>query len=61
MQAKLKKFSLLLGIQLSFKVGMRRKEGVTLGPTCRVTWDKPLSLPVLPFDHLRNTIRENDA
>ena len=52
MQAKLKKFSLLLGIQLSFKVGMRWKEGVTLGPTCRVTWDKPLSLPGLPFDHL---------
>ena len=56
MQAKFKKFSLLLGIQLSFKVGMRWKEGVTLGPTCRVTWDKPLSLPGLPFDHLRNAI-----
>lgn len=56
MQAKLERFSLLLRIQLSFKVSMRRKEGVTLGPTCPVTWDKSLSLSGLPFDHLRNEI-----
>lgn len=56
MQAKLEKFSLLLRIQLSFKVSMRRKEGVTLGPTCPVTWDKSLSLSGLPFDHLGSEI-----
>ena len=34
MQTKLKKLSLLLRIQLSVKVGMKWKVGVTLGPTC---------------------------
>lgn len=42
----------MLRNQLSFKLSMRLKEGVTLGPTCWVTWDKSLSLSGLQFDDL---------